>query len=306
MLDGPGSPRQNRLQLNEVLYSQGCTALLQNDIDIGSGAYNITGYLSYCEAEHAIRAINHSVIRNKPFFIQLWFHAPHAPLEGIPGYPEYLKKDIKINTYNKADGKIRYKTTNVSNIHDMGPVYKYRSMIADMDHQIGRIMQRIEELGIENNTLVVFTSDNGPENSAGTTAGFRGKKRYLYEGGIRVPALVQWTGTVPAGQVSDAFVVSTDLFPTFLDAAGVMVPQQVRLDGLSFLPLIVPDYYKLWPKPATTTDPTPVLGRKSKLPVSSSTSTTAVVVNNKHIVDRIREDPELYHAAMRDLSLIHI
>ena len=287
MLDGPGAPRQNRLQIPSKLYSQGCTALLHNDIDIGRGLYNITGYLSYCEAEHAIHAMNVSVAKNKPFFVQLWFHAPHAPLEAIPGYPEYMKKEVRIGPKQK-NGLFKTRVEDVSLDH-MGPVYQYRSMIADMDHQLGRILTQIEHLGIETNTLIVFTSDNGPEQSAGTTAGLRGQKRSLYEGGIRVPAIVQWVGTIPAGQISDAFAVSTDLFPTFLDAAGVRAPSHLRLDGLSLLPQLVPNYYT-----AVSTAP-PALASHS---VKKSSSTQKV--DSKHPVDEIKDNPALYNAAMRD------
>ena len=289
MLDGPGSPRQNRLQLKAQLYSQGCTALLHNDIDISQNHYNTntTSYLSYCEAEHAIAAMNRSVAKGKPFYVQLWFHAPHSPLEEIPGWHE------------KLTGISRTKNTTIL----LDNQEKFRTMVADMDDQILRILKVIENLGIEDNTLVVFTSDNGPEPFAGSRAGLKGAKRYLYEGGIRVPALVQWTGTVPAGQVSDAFVVSTDLFPTFLDAAGVMVPQQVRLDGLSFLPLIVPNYYKVhMPNPPATS---PILGKPGNphgntLGLEQQPHTGHIDTEEKHQVDVVREDPELYHAAMRD------
>jgi arylsulfatase A-like enzyme len=295
VLDGPGSPRQNRLQLRSELYSQGCTALLENDIDIGRGAYNITGYLTYCEAEHAIHAMNRSVARNKPFYVQLWFHAPHAPLEGIPGYPEYHKKDVRSGP-NRKDGSTPYTTKNVT-FAEMGITYKYRSMIADMDHQLGRVLRALEALGVERNTLVTFSSDNGPENSAGTTAGYRGKKRAIYEGGIRVPAIVQWVGTIPAGQSSDAFVVSTDLFPTFLDAAGVLAPPHLRLDGLSILPLLVPDYYK-----ARSVHLSPAHA-KSSSPKHTALAVTAVTEGKnpgRHAVDEVRLDEQVYRAAMRD------
>jgi arylsulfatase A-like enzyme len=266
VLDGPGSPRQNRLQLSSHLYSEGCTALLHNDVDIGNGAHNVTGFLTYCEAEHAIQAMKRSVTRRKPFYVQLWFHAPHSPLEEIPGWFEKLTGNASTKPLENQD--------------------MFRTMVADMDHQIGRVLDSLESLGIEQNTLVIFTSDNGPEPFAGSRAGLKGAKRYLYEGGIRVPAIVQWTGTIPAGQSSDAFVVSTDLFPTFLDAAGVLAPPHLRLDGLSILPLLVPDYYKdhsIHPLAA------------SVVPAVSASSATS-----KHAVDEVRLDEQVYRAAMRD------
>lgn len=87
---------------------------------------------------------------------------------------------------------------------------------------------------------MVFTSDNGPEDFYGTTAGLKGNKRFLYEGGIRVPTIFQWVGTIPKGRVSDAFGVSTDFLPTFMQAAGILVPTNVVFDGISLLPELVP------------------------------------------------------------------
>ena len=90
-----------------------------------------------------------------------------------------------------------------------------------MDHAIGTVLSAIQSMGIEHNTLVVFTSDNGPEfvtphdqGPAGGTGGYRGAKRAIYEGGIRVPTIFQWVGTIPPGR-TDAFGISTDLYPTF-------------------------------------------------------------------------------------------
>lgn len=104
---------------------------------------------------------------------------------------------------------------------------------------IGRLLDVLDELGIAENTLVVFTSDNGPEEGAGSPGPFKGRKRYLNEGGIRVPTIVQWKGKVKAGSKSDRFAVNTDLFPTFMDAIGKPMPTTTRLDGISFLPLLL-------------------------------------------------------------------
>ena len=104
-------------------------------------------------------------------------------------------------------------------------------------------------MNIERNTLVVFLSDNGPEHDAGTTgwpwtasSGHRGNKRYLYEGGIRVPCIWQWIGMIPKGKSSNALGISTDIYPTFLEVAGVSVPSTVRLDGMSLLPVLLGHY----------------------------------------------------------------
>jgi len=78
VLDGPGAPRQNHLQIDDTLYSQGCNSLLFNDIPVTQQMFNISGYLTYCEAMHAMRAMTDSVKEKKPFYMHLWFHAPHG------------------------------------------------------------------------------------------------------------------------------------------------------------------------------------------------------------------------------------
>jgi hypothetical protein len=113
-------------------------------------------------------------------------------------------------------------------------------MVTAMDRSIGSLLDSVRDMGIENNTLIIFTSDNGPEKGAGGTAGYRGRKREVAEGGIRVPCIWQWIGTIPQGRVRDTFAVSTDLFPTFLHAAGINPPAGLHLDGVSLLPDLVP------------------------------------------------------------------
>jgi arylsulfatase A-like enzyme len=125
-----------------------------------------------------------------------------------------------------------------------------------MDMNIGRILNALDTMGLEKNTLVVFLSDNGPENGAGDayiislntapnssyvfmllgSAGpFQGRKRSLYEGGIRVPAAFRWPGRIPGNRLIDNFALSTDLFPTFLHAAGISKPKTIKIDGISIL-----------------------------------------------------------------------
>jgi hypothetical protein len=112
----------------------------------------------------------------------------------------------------------------------------YASMVSDMDAQIGMVLGYLEELGIEKDTLVFFTSDNGAEDDAGGSGGLRGNKRHIYEGGIRVPAIAQWINTFPSNSVVTSPSVNTDLFPTFAEAAGLSIPQQkYHLDGVSIL-----------------------------------------------------------------------
>ena len=113
-------------------------------------------------------------------------------------------------------------------------------MVTRMDRDIGRLLQLLRDLHLDKNTLVVFTSDNGPINAGGAdpdffqnAGGLRGWKFSLYEGGIRVPFIASWPGTIPASSVSDAPISHDDLFPTFCDMAQITSPEV--LDGVSQL-----------------------------------------------------------------------
>ncbi|ANW95449.1 arylsulfatase [Wenyingzhuangia fucanilytica] len=117
----------------------------------------------------------------------------------------------------------------------------FAAMVDLLDQQVGEIMSKIEELGIANNTIVVFTSDNGPHKEGGADPNYfnsngdlKGYKRDLYEGGIRVPLIVKWPGKVKEGSVSDHISAFWDVFPTFSEIVGVKTPNNI--DGISFLP----------------------------------------------------------------------
>jgi arylsulfatase A-like enzyme len=249
VLDGPGAPRQNMLQIDSKLYSHGCEFLLENDQKLATNKYNISGWLSYCEARHAMRAMSTAVEKNQPFYIHLWFHAPHGPWQYIPGY-DHLYADAKRpknimqavpckgNTKNKQFCSTQGKQPKLIENTDSRFI-QYRSMVSDMDNQIGMVLDHINSLGIEKDTLIVFTSDNGPEDDAGTAGSFRGNKRHIYEGGIRVPAIMQWVDTIPAGSMVNSMTVSTDIMATFLDAANIALPSNVHIDGMSILPEVM-------------------------------------------------------------------
>jgi len=291
VLDGPGAPRQNRLQVRSNLYSQGCNALLRNDKPLGGdGGFpagkNPSGdasrmTLSDCEAGHAVRMMQESVQKEKPFYMHLWFHAPHGPWEYLPGYEDvYAEPTAPLDQWPVCDvsRQARYCVSAIKGcVHkkqgNPNPCFKkidrgkgdrmaqYRTMVSAMDKAIGYVLKSIHDLGIERDTLVVFTSDNGPEMDSGciplhlvpnhpwpkwnnwgqlySTVGMRGNKRFVYEGGLKVPTIVQWVGTVAKGRTSDVFAYSTDLLPTFLQAAGLPVPKNMRLDGMSLLPELV-------------------------------------------------------------------
>ena len=166
--------------------------------------------------------------KNKPFFLYLPLTIPHANNEGtratgngqeVPDYGIYADKPWPDQDKGQA------------------------AMITRMDRDVGRLLDTLAELGIDEHTIVMFTSDNGPHDEGGhntdrfTPAGpLRGMKRDLYEGGIRMPMIVRWPGKTPAGTVSDHIGYFGDLMATAAELAGVDVPQ--NLDSISFAPTI--------------------------------------------------------------------
>lgn len=114
---------------------------------------------------------------------------------------------------------------------------EYAAMVETLDHYVGQLLRALDELGLRENTLVVFTSDNGGHPEYTANAPLRGSKWNLYEAGVRVPWLVRWPGQVRAGAASDARFIGTDLLPTLAAATGAPLPDGVALDGRNVLPL---------------------------------------------------------------------
>ncbi len=156
--------------------------------------------------------------RNKdqgaPMFVNLWLKDPHTPL------------------WPTDEQKAPYKS--------MDPDKEiYYGVLTDADKHIGRLMQALKEIGLDENTLVIFSSDNGPagygpSKTAGSTAGLKGRKTEIFEGGVNVPFIVRWPGKVDAGKVDSTSVLSTvDLLPTFAELAHVKLPSDYKPDGES-------------------------------------------------------------------------
>ena len=113
----------------------------------------------------------------------------------------------------------------------------YAAMVQTMDENIGRLMQSLKVEGIDDNTMVVFTSDNGGINTISMQTPLRGGKGMYYEGGIREPFFIRWPDVIDKGSISETLVSNIDLFPTFCDIAGIVPPKEKVLDGVSLVPL---------------------------------------------------------------------
>jgi len=162
--------------------------------------------------------------KDRPFFLYWAMNVPHANNEGrnkgmeVPSWGEFGKTDWP------------------------EPEKGFASMIRNIDHDVGRMLAHLRQLGLDENTIVVFTSDNGPHQEGGHKADYfnsngdlRGKKRDLYEGGIRVPTIVRWPGHVAEDSTSDMHSGFQDWFATFSDLAGVTAETH---DGVSLRPML--------------------------------------------------------------------
>jgi len=164
--------------------------------------------------DRAIPFIRKAARQKTPFMTVIWFHAPHLPVVSAPPYTDGYEKDKN-----------------------------YLGCITAMDEQMGRLRKELKDLGIEDDTMLWFCSDNGPEgneNAPGRTKGLRGRKRSLYEGGVRVPGLLVWPKMIKKNRVVSMPCSTSDYFPTVLDALGYKLPEAQKrpYDGVSLLPVI--------------------------------------------------------------------
>ena len=182
----------------------------RNFVRNGNPVGELTGFsapLVATEASHWLSEIRDS---SKPFALSIWIHEPHSPIATDPQF------------------------SNLYNAHENS---KYMGNITQLDHALGLVMEALEMEGVSENTLLIFTSDNGPvANFGGTTGGLRGGKRSDHEGGIRVPGIARWPAHIEPGTVSDVPVVGTDIFATVLDITGIPLPTDRTIDGVSMVP----------------------------------------------------------------------
>lgn len=153
--------------------------------------------------------------RKRPFYLCLWNYTVHWPMEAPA---ELLEK---------------YKDRTGPGLNDT----RYGAMIEAMDTATGRVLEAIDDLGVREDTLVIFTSDNGAFGGVGDNRPLRKEKGYLYEGGVRVPLIVRWPGRTQAGRVCDTPTISTDFYPTLLEAAGIKLQEVDERDGRSLVGL---------------------------------------------------------------------
>tara|TARA_R110000765_G_scaffold113724_1_gene206158 strand:- start:176 stop:1657 length:1482 start_codon:yes stop_codon:yes gene_type:complete len=218
------------------LWSNRDSIVLKENLDKGDGSY----------APKLIHAQTLQFMednKEKPFFLYVPSIIPHAELVAPEDYMEKHR--------GKYPPEKVYKGTDDGPEFNLGPYRSqteshaaFAAMVSLLDDQVGEIMDKVEALGLGNNTIIVFSSDNGPHQEGGADPEYfnsngplKGFKRDLYEGGIRVPMIVRWPGKIKANSQTDHISAFWDVFPTISEIAGVSVPN--NLDGISFLPALM-------------------------------------------------------------------
>jgi arylsulfatase A len=199
----------------------------RNFVRNGEAVGQQQGYACQLVADEAINWLKSHTTQEteskQPFFLFACFHEPHEPIaspdEIVVQYPNATKRGEAL----------------------------YYANVTNMDRAVGRLLDALDELQLAEHTLVIFTSDNGPETlnryqgawrSHGTPGLLRGMKLHLYEAGIRVPSIIRWPGHTTAGAESDQPVCALDILPTLCNVAGIDAPADRALDGANFLPLL--------------------------------------------------------------------
>lgn len=178
---------------------------------------NLEGDDSRVIMDRVVPFIEQASNDKQPFFAVVWFHAPHLPV--VAG-PQHAAMYAEYDTLTK----------------------NYYGCVTALDEQVGRLREHLKAAGLANNTMLWFCSDNGPEGSAGSSPGsaahLRGRKRSLYEGGIRVPGILEWPAQVKAGSETDFPAVTSDYLPSVLEVIGAEFADERPRDGVSLLPVL--------------------------------------------------------------------
>ena len=179
-------------------------------------------YLTKRFTERAVSFIEKH--KDDPFFLYIPHPIPHRPIHMSPPFMEGIPDVIK--TKLEGETRIDYKTRDQI----------YNHAISEIDWSVGQILEALNKHGIDENTLVIFTSDNGP--SIGNAKPLKGGKGSTYEGGFRMPTVIRWPGKIPAGTANDEITTAMDLLPTFAKLAGAQIPSDRVIDGQDIAPVL--------------------------------------------------------------------
>jgi N-acetylgalactosamine-6-sulfatase len=213
---GPGAPEPEAYGVDEY-----CTVNGNGPIFAEEGEEYFRARSTGLIVDETIRFIE--AHRDAPFYVNLWTLVPHAPLHPTA-------RDLQ--PYERfRSGQLPYSSAQQI----------YYASVTSLDRELGRLFAKLDELQLAENTLVLFSSDNGPEDihirnaahsGVGTAGPFRGRKRSLYEGGVRVPLIARWPGKIPSGRIDEESIVSAvDFLPTLCSLGGSALPENYRADG---------------------------------------------------------------------------
>ena len=231
---------------------------------------NLKGPAARVVMDRVIPFIRKAAKNDQSFFATIWFHEPHEPVVAGPEHRAMYEQ------YSEGE-------------------QHYYGCITAMDEQIGRLRAELQALGIAENTMVWFCSDNGPEgmtskgepgwcrNSRGVTGGLRGRKRSLFDGGLRVPALLEWPGHAQPGRAVDMPCTTLDYLPTIQEALRYKMPDDRPIDGMSLLPVINGNMTK---RP----EPIPFWFTKPSKRKMHNSPTLALVDNNLKFLTNLSKD----------------
>jgi len=184
---------------------------------------------------------------DQPFFLYLPFYDVHIPAMAKPELvKKYQAKAAKMGLPNVKsaptydEGTVERGSEQPPKLLEQQVNITYAAMIETMDTNVGRLMAKLNELGLTDNTLILFTSDNGGHFITSNRP-LRGCKGWLYEGGVREPWFVWWPGVTKPGSTCDVPIINTDIFPTLLEAAGLAAMSDLHRDGISIVPLLKGD-----------------------------------------------------------------
>ena len=197
------------------------------------------GYCTDVYFNNAMEFIEKNAKAHRNFFTYIPTNAPHVPLNDVPEdlYKKFKQMDLRPLVVEKLPpNKMAEETDRLARI---------LAMVANIDDNIGRLTDRLEKLGILNNTLVIFLTDNGP-NTMRFVGPLRGMKAYVTQGGVRTAFFAQWPARIKPGTKCDTVAAHIDVLPTILEACGVAPPTGLKLDGRSILPLLLGDK-AAWP-----------------------------------------------------------
>jgi len=208
-----------------------------------SAYYNPTMYLNekkvstkgYCSdifTDEALRFIRSE--KDKPFFVYLAFNAPHTPLQ-VPEKYESMYKNLNPDDFSKIPGSPKNMTAK-----DLDAARKIYGMMTNVDENIGRLMDELKNQNLMDNTIVIFLSDNGPQQNR-YKMGLRALKGSVYQGGIKTNCLIHFPGTLPENKEIATTAAHIDLLPTILDLCHIRTPENSAIDGRSLLPLLKGD-----------------------------------------------------------------